>query len=250
MKLNKIFFNVFFSIIEIIIGIFCGSATLISNSLYSINMMIDVIADNFLNNKEITNKHIFKSLLSTLLIFSSAIIIIFFSIIRFFEPVFIYHIPVIITSLGIILVNYFFNKEDTSDQKRRFIKCSIIILSSIIMYIFKINFIDNIISIIIAGIIFSYSITNVEEISRILTKDMGDIPKDKLLKEIKNINSVKEVFQFHIYSIEQDLAVSMHIKTKDKNKVQEEINKVLEKYPIKYVTVQYESINQKLDIEK
>jgi cobalt-zinc-cadmium efflux system protein len=268
-----IIFNIFIFIIEILGGIFSKSLSLLSDSFHNlsdtISIVISLIAYKF-SKKENSFKftfggkraEIFASFINSIFLFIVSILLFKEAIIRFFKPEIInLDLMTIVAILGLILngMSVFLLKRFTKDSiniKSSYIhllmdtlSSIVVVISAIIMRIFKIYWIDPLLTILIIvyilkegfGIFIKSTVIILEGVPK-------EIDLESLKKEIENIDGVLNLHHVHVwqlddknYLFEGHIELNKDYPVSKADKIREITESILKnKYKINHSTIQIE----------
>jgi cobalt-zinc-cadmium efflux system protein len=268
-----IIFNIFIFIIEILGGIFSKSLSLLSDSFHNlsdtISIVISLIAYKF-SKKENSFKftfggkraEIFASFINSNFLFIVSILLFKEAIIRFFKPEIInLDLMTIVAILGLILngMSVFLLKRFTKDSiniKSSYIhllmdtlSSIVVVISAIIMRIFKIYWIDPLLTILIIvyilkegfGIFIKSTVIILEGVPK-------EIDLESLKKEIENIDGVLNLHHVHVwqlddknYLFEGHIELNKDYPVSKADKIREITESILKnKYKINHSTIQIE----------
>lgn len=216
-----ILFNLTFSILEIIGGFLTNSISIISSAIHDFGDSITVCLENLFNKKskqKPNNKYSFgysrykligKFFTSILLLITSGIII-YFAINRIKNPLNINYDGMIIFSIFGILLNAHIayklknDKENNHNTMIDVYGWLIVLISSILIKLFKIFIIDPVVAIIMALYILFQTYKYLNEIfNAIMEKAPVTLNIDKIQNDIITNNSnIKEIDNLNIWSID------------------------------------------------
>ena len=262
--------NLFFSIFELIGGIFTNSFAIISDSIHDLGDAISIGISYFLEKKsknKPNNKYtygylrysVLGGLITTIILLMGSILVIYHSIIRIINPVNInYHGMIIISIFGIIInfiAAYITHNSDSINQRsvnlhmlEDVLGWIVVFIGSIIIKFTNINIIDPIMSILVSIYIFIHASRNFIEILNIfLVKTPSNINVESLKKHIKNIDGVIDIHHIHIWSMDGiENFATMHIISDNNNKnLKKDIRDELLEHEISHVTIEVESENER-----
>lgn len=243
---RNIALDVLFFLLEIMAGIFTGSLAIISDALYNLKDIINnSLSINF--KGQIKANKLFHSLLLVLILLSSSINIIYNAITRFFYPVHIYSLRLIFFSFFCVLFSFVLAnilKEEGDYDTKRFFRWLMIFICSIFIKIFNIEYLDSLIALIISIILIQESFKEVSTISGVLSERDNKIDEKEVTEKLLKIEGIENIHLLHIWKESKEYAISMHVKSKNKTKVNELIEEELEKMNIKYKTIKYEKMTE------
>ncbi len=260
-----ILFNLTFSILEIIGGFLTNSISIISSAIHDFSDSITVCLENLFNKKskqKPNNKYSFgysrykligKFFTSILLLITSGIII-YFAINRIKNPLNINYDGMIIFSIFGILLNAYVAYKLKNDKENNYNTMIdvygwlIVLISSILIKLFKIFIIDPVVAIIMALYILYQTYKYLNEIfNAIMEKVPVALNIDKIQNDIIiNNSNIKEIDNLNIWSIDnKNIYFSGHIilnENLDYKKIIElknNIKKYLNEQNINHITLEF-----------
>lgn len=263
-KIN-ILFNLTFSILEIIGGFLTNSISIISSAIHDFGDSITVCLENLFNKKskqKPNNKYSFgysrykligKFFTSILLLITSGIII-YFAINRIKNPLNINYDGMIIFSIFGILLNAYVAYKLKNDKENNYNTMIdvygwlIVLISSILIKLFKIFIIDPVVAIIMALYMLYQTYKYLNEIfNAIMEKVPVALNIDKIQNDIIiNNSNIKEIDNLNIWSIDnKNIYFTGHIilnENLDYKKIIElknNIKKYLNEQNINHITLEF-----------
>ena len=260
-----ILFNLTFSILEIIVGFLTNSISIISSAIHDFSDSITVCLENLFNKKskqKPNNKYSFgysrykligKFFTSILLLITSGIII-YFAINRIKNPLNINYDGMIIFSIFGILLNAYVAYKLKNDKENNYNTMIdvygwlIVLISSILIKLFKIFIIDPVVAIIMALYILYQTYKYLNEIfNAIMEKVPVALNIDKIQNDIIiNNSNIKEIDNLNIWSIDnKNIYFTGHIilnENLDYKKIIElknNIKKYLNEQNINHITLEF-----------
>lgn len=260
-----ILFNLTFSILEIIGGFLTNSISIISSAIHDFSDSITVCLENLFNKKskqKPNNKYSFgysrykligKFFTSILLLITSGIII-YFAINRIKNPLNINYDGMIIFSIFGILLNAYVAYKLKNDKENNYNTMIdvygwlIVLISSILIKLFKIFIIDPVVAIIMALYMLYQTYKYLNEIfNAIMEKVPVALNIDKIQNDIIiNNSNIKEIDNLNIWSIDnKNIYFTGHIilnENLDYNKIIElknNIKKYLNEQNINHITLEF-----------
>ena len=260
-----ILFNLTFSILEIIGGFLTNSISIISSAIHDFGDSITVCLENLFNKKskqKPNNKYSFgysrykligKFFTSILLLITSGIII-YFAINRIKNPLNINYDGMIIFSIFGILLNAHIAYKLKNDKENNYNTMIdvygwlIVLISSILIKLFKIFIIDPVVAIIMALYLLYQTYKYLNEIfNAIMEKVPVALNIDKIQNDIITNNSnIKEIDNLNIWSIDnKNIYFTGHIilnENLDYKKIIElknNIKKYLNEQNINHITLEF-----------
>lgn len=217
--------NLFFSIIEFIGGIFTNSISIISDSIHdfcdSISIGISYFLEKF-SKKKANYKYTYGYLrysvlgafVTSMMLLVGSIIMISTSINRILNPQLIRHDEMILIAIFGVIINFFatyFTKNGKSLNQKSVnlhmlddvLGWIIVLIGSILIKITNIIIIDSIISIVVSLFILLHVIEHLKMVLDIfLEKTPCNVSIEKIKEEILKIESVKEIYHIHVWSLD------------------------------------------------
>lgn len=260
-----ILFNLTFSILEIIGGFLTNSISIISSAIHDFSDSITVCLENLFNKKskqKPNNKYSFgysrykligKFFTSILLLITSGIII-YFAINRIKNPLNINYDGMIIFSIFGILLNAYVAYKLKNDKENNYntmidvYSWLIVLISSILIKLFKIFIIDPVVAIIMALYMLYQTYKYLNEIfNAIMEKVPVALNIDKIQNDIIiNNSNIKEIDNLNIWSIDnKNIYFTGHIilnENLDYKKIIElknNIKKYLNEQNINHITLEF-----------
>lgn len=260
-----ILFNLTFSILEIIGGFLTNSISIISSAIHDFSDSITVCLENLFNKKskqKPNNKYSFgysrykligKFFTSILLLITSGIII-YFAINRIKNPLNINYDGMIIFSIFGILLNAYVAYKLKNDKENNYNTMIdvygwlIVLISSILIKLFKIFIIDQVVAIIMALYMLYQTYKYLNEIfNAIMEKVPVALNIDKIQNDIIiNNSNIKEIDNLNIWSIDnKNIYFTGHIilnENLDYKKIIElknNIKKYLNEQNINHITLEF-----------
>lgn len=254
--------NLFFSLIEIIGGIFTNSISILADAVHDLLDSFSIFVSFFLEKKSKKKSDeiytygykrysVLGAFITTIILFVSSLLIIYHSVLRIFNPVEINYNGMIIIAIFGVIINYlavYFTKDgDSLNQKavnlhmfEDVMGWIIVLIGSFLIKITKILWIDSILSIIVSTIIVLRTINHLSEVLNLFLMKMPiGINIEEIKMHLLKINGVKDVHHFHIWSLDGiNNFATMHVVT-NKN-IKEDIRKELKEHGINNVTIEIE----------
>jgi len=261
--------NMFFSIFELIGGIFTHSVAIISDAIHDFGDGITVGISYFLekkSKKSADNNYTFGykrysilgALISNCILFIGSVIVIYNAILRILNPIKINYDGMIIFAVIGVIVNYlaayYTRKGDSINQKsvnlhmlEDTLGWMVVLFGAIIMKFTDLNIMDPIMSIVVALFIVMHAGEHLKTIVDVL---LEKTPNNINIEEIKNkllkIKCINDVHHIHIWSLDGiSNCATMHVVLKkEDNKIKEKVRKELLEFNISHVTIELEDINE------
>jgi len=255
--------NLFFSIIEIIGGIFTNSISILSDAVHDLFDSLSIGLSYLLEKKSKKKSDylytygykrysVLGAFITSFLLFISSFLIIYHSVLRIFNPVEInYNGMILIAILGVIinsLAAYFTKEGDSLNQRavnlhmfEDVLGWLIVLIGSFIIKLTKILWIDSVISIIVSIIIILRIISHLNEVLNLfLLKTPVDIDIKEIKKHIMSIDGVKDVHHLHVWSLDGiNNFATLHVVTN--GNIKDKIRSEMKKFEINNVTMEVEN---------
>ncbi len=273
--------NAVFVIAEAIVGYLSGSLAILADAGHNLadtaSLVIALLAFRLALAKP-TQKYTYGYKKATILAaFANAIIllitiavIVYEAIERFSSPVEINGKVVMITAGIGILINgftamlFFSNKEKDLNVKGAYLHLAAdalvslgVVISGAIIIMFGFHWIDSMVSLIVAGVIFAGTWSLLKQTLRISLDGVPhNINSEKIAKEIESVDGVKSVHHLHIWALStMQNALTAHIVLKEEvqlsniQKIKAEIRHRAEHLGIQHCTLETESAGDKCEHE-
>ncbi len=261
--------NLFFSLFEVVGGIFTGSIAIISDAVHDFGDAVSIGLAYFFEklSKKRANKtytygylrySVLGGLITILILIIGGAIVIYNAIYRLFNPVLInYDNMLILAVVGLtvnLLATYFTHGGHSINQKavnlhmlEDVLGWVVILIGALVMRLTNLYILDPILSIFVALFILFNAGKSLKEILDIfLLKTPRNIQIEKLKEHILSVDGIVDVHHFHITSLDgQNYLATLHIVLKQydyniKNKVRKELNE----HGISHVTIEIELISE------
>ena len=258
--------NLFFSIFELIGGLFTGSVAITSDAIHDFGDATSIgVAYMFekLSDKKPNEKYTFGyarfsvlgGLITTLVLLISSIIVIYNSILRIIQPIAIdYNGMIIFAVIGLVvnlIATYYTHGGKSINQKainlhmiEDVLGWLVVLMGSIIIRYTGLYIIDPIMSIIVALFIISNSLKNLIQILEIfLIKTPKNINVNQLIEHIKTVEGAIDVHHFHVWTIDGEInCATIHLVVKEKNRdIMIKVKKEMEEHGILHTTIEMET---------
>ncbi len=275
------FLNFFFSIIELVGGIFTGSVAILSDALHDFGDSLSLGLAWYLQNlsKKERDKHFsygYKrfSLLSALLISTilliGSIFVVEASIERLFNPTEPNAGGMFLLSILGLAVNGFAvwrmgGSNSLSDRSLRLhlledvLGWLAVLIVSIVMCFVNAPFLDPLLSLCITAWILYNVYFNMRDTFKILLQGVpDDVNQDSLCEEIKALEQVIDVHDVHIWTLNgEDHIGSFHIVCQHENlkdesnflAIKDEVRKLAHAYGIKHITIEFDLVGSSCCLE-
>ena len=265
--------NMFFSIFELLGGIYTNSVDIKSDAIHDFGDAISIGVSYGLekkSKKKPDEKYTYgysrysvlgATITNTILIVGS-ILVIFNAIKKIINPVEINYDGKIIFAIVGVIVNFFAayvtRHGDSLNQKavnlhmlEDVLGWVVVLIGAVIIKFTNITVIDPIMSIGVALFILNHAINGFKEIIDIfLEKTPEDIKIDELKEHLLNINGVKDIHHIHIWSIDgHNNFATMHVVTEldDTKILKHEIKEELKEHGISHITIEIEESGEECE---
>ena len=268
--------NLFFSVFELIGGIFTNSIAIISDAVHDFGDSLSIGISYFLEKKSkkkpdkkytfgYTRYSVLGAIITNTILIIGSILVIYNAIKRIITPVEINHNGMIIFAIVGALVNFiaaYMTKEgDSLNQKavnlhmlEDVLGWIAVLIGAIVIKFTNFNLIDPILSILVAIYILIHALKSYKKIFNLfLEKTPEEIEIDELKEHILNIKGVDGVHHIHIWSIDgYNHFATMHIVTDTKKvtELKKSIKEELSEHGISHTTIEIESKDECCDEEE
>ena len=261
--------NLFFSVFELIGGIFTNSISIISDAVHDFGDSISIGVSYFLekkSKKKPDNKYTFGytrysvlgAIITNTILIIGSILVIYNAIERIINPQDINHNGMIIIAIVGTVVNFiaaYMTKEgDSLNQKavnlhmlEDVLGWLVVLVGAIVIKFTNFTLIDPILSILVAIYILTHTIKSYKKIFNLfLEKTPEDIEIDELKDHILKIKGVEGIHHIHIWSMDGiNNYATMHIVTDTKkiDELKNSIKEELKEHGITHTTIETEDKN-------
>ncbi len=258
--------NLFFSVFELIGGIFTNSIAIISDAVHDFGDSISIGVSYFLekkSKKKPDNKYTFGytrysvlgAIITNTILIIGSILVIYNAIERIINPQDINHNGMIIFAIVGTVVNFiaaYMTKEgDSLNQKavnlhmlEDVLGWLVVLIGAIVIKFTNFTLIDPILSILVALYILSHALKSYKKIFNLfLEKTPEDIEIDELKEHILKIKGVEGIHHIHIWSMDGiNNYATMHIVTATKKleELKKAIKEELKEHGISHTTIETE----------
>lgn len=258
--------NLFFSIFEIFGALLTNSVSIFSDAIHDLLDSLSIGITFFL--EKISKKKrddtytygyarysVLGALITTCILFISSILIIYHSIERIFNPVELNYNGMLIIAIFGVLINSlatYFTKDGSSLNQKAVnlhmledvLGWIIVLIGSIVIKYTKILWIDSVISIIVSTIIIFKTLNHLNQILDLfLLKKPVNINIEEIKQALLNIDGVKDIHHFHVWSLDTiNNFATLHVVT-DK-KIKDKIRSTLKHHGINNVTIEIEDTKE------
>ena len=258
--------NLFFSVFELIGGIFTNSIAIISDAVHDFGDSISIGVSYFLEKKSkkkpdnqytfgYTRYSVLGAIITNTILILGSILVIYNAIERIINPVEINHNGMIIFAIVGAVVNFiaaYATKEgDSLNQKavnlhmlEDVLGWIVVLIGAIVIKFTNFTLIDPILSILVAIYILSHATKSYKKIFNLfLEKTPEDIEIEELKEHILKIKEVDGIHHIHIWSMDGiNNYATMHIVTETKNikELKQSIKEELNEHGISHSTIEIE----------
>lgn len=259
--------NLFFSIFELIGGIFTNSVAIISDAVHDLGDSFSIGLSYFLekkSKKKPDDKYtygymrysVLGAIITNTILITGSVLVIYNAIERLFNPVDINYNGMIIFAVFGVVVNflaaYFTRDGDSLNQKavnlhmmEDVLGWIVVLIGALVIKVTEINMIDSILSIGVACYVLIHALTSFKDIVDLfLTKVPSGVNVSELSKHILEIDGVEDVHHVHVWSMDGvNNYATMHIVSnkKDISKIKKSIREELEEHGINHVTIEIDN---------
>ena len=259
--------NIGFSLFELFGGVFTGSIAILSDAIHDFGDALSIGISFFLEKKSkkvpdqkysygYVRYSILGVLLTTLILMSGSLLVLYSAIKRIFFPVPIFYDGMLIIALFGTVINflaaYLTREGDSLNQKsvnlhmlEDVLGWFVVLLGSILMKITDITYLDSLLSMGVAIFIFVHAFRHFKDI---LDLFLERIPKEISIVEIKEhllkIEGVLDVHHMHVWSIDGvNHYGTLHVvaKEKERDKIKCKVREELQEHGIGHVTIEMEA---------
>ncbi len=255
--------NLFFSIFELVGGLFTNSIAIITDSIHDLTDALSILLSYIFERKskqKPNNRYtygyirysVLGALITTIILLSGSLIVIYSAIKRFINPVEIKYNGMIIMAIIGIVVNgaatlttsrgHSLNEKTVSlHMLEDVLGWVVVLIGAILIKFTHIYYIDAILTIIVAAFIFIHALKNfISILNLFLEKIPSNIDIPKIKKELLENKDIKDIHHIHIWSLDgENFYATMHVVTK-KDEVKKYIKDYLKKYKISHTTIEIE----------
>ena len=259
--------NLFFSIFELIGGIFTNSVAIISDAVHDLGDSFSIGLSYFLekkSKKKPDDKYtygymrysVLGAIITNTILITGSVLVIYNAIERLFNPVDINYNGMIIFAVFGVVVNflaaYFTRDGDSLNQKavnlhmmEDVLGWIVVLIGALVIKVTEINMIDSILSIGVACYVLIHALTSFKDIVDLfLTKVPSGVNVSELSKHILEVDGVEDVHHVHVWSMDGvNNYATMHIVSnkKDISKIKKSIREELEEHGINHVTIEIDN---------
>ncbi len=257
--------NLFFSVFELVGGIFTGSVAIISDAVHDVGDAASIGISFFLEKKSKRQPNedytygyarysVLGSVITTLILLLGSSVVIYNAIGRIIEPKEIHYNGMILFAVVGVCVNFaaaFFTREKGSLNQKAVnlhmledvLGWVVVLVGAVVMRFTDFTIIDPVMSIAVAAFILVNAIRNLKEaLALFLEKTPSGISVKKIKEHVSEMEGVLDVHHIHVWSMDgQSNYATMHVVTRgDPHKIKEEIRKELKEHGVGHVTLELE----------
>ena len=258
--------NLFFSVFELIGGVFTGSVAILSDAIHDFGDAASIGLSYLLERKSrhhpdevytygYTRFSVLGSFITTTILLLGSILVICNAIGRILNPVSIHYSGMIVFAVLGLIVNFcgaWFTREDDSLNQKAVnlhmledvLGWAVVLAGAIIMQFVNIPILDPFLSIGVALFILFHAAKNLKDILNLFLEKCPNNPDFNRLKEtVCAIDGVVDVHHIHLRSLDgQNLDATMHIVTdKDAHYMRDLVRQALHKLGINHTTLEMET---------
>lgn len=257
--------NLFFSIFELVGGIFTRSVAIMSDAVHDIGDAMSIGISYFLEKKSkkqpddvytygYARFSVMGGVITTVILLVGSIAVIYNAILRIFNPIEINYNGMIVFAIVGVAVNffaaYFTSGGHSLNQKavnlhmlEDVLGWAVVLVGAVVMKFTNISIIDPIMSIGVAIFIFVNAIKNLKEvIDLFLAKLPPHLQIEEIKEHVSEIDGVLGVHHIHIWSMDGNSNyATMHVVIKgDAHEIKHKIREELSEHGIGHVTLEFE----------
>ena len=264
--------NFFFSIFELIGGIFTKSVAIISDSIHDIGDACSIGVSFFLEKKSkrkpdskytygYSRYSVIGSVITVLILLVGSFIVIYNAILRIINPVDINYDGMILFAIVGVIVNllaaFVTHKGESLNQKavslhmiEDVLGWAVVLIGAIVIKFTNFVIIDPILSICVAIYIIIHAFSHLKEaLDLFLEKTPENIDLEEIKHHLLEIEGIKDVHHIHVWSMDGiNNYATMHVVTNSPtHELKHEIKEELNEHGINHVTIEFESEDEVCD---
>ncbi|VBB44778.1 Cation diffusion facilitator family transporter [uncultured Paludibacter sp.] len=274
------FLNFFFSLVEIVGGIFTNSVSILSDAIHDMGDSISLgMAWYFqkISTKKSDTKYtygykrfsVMGALITSIVLIVGSVIILSEAIPRLFHPQETQAKGMFLLAILGIIINgaalFQLKKGDSLNEKvvslhflEDVLGWAAVLIGATVIYFWKIYIIDPILSIAIALFVLRNVYKNVREISRIILQGTPhSIETENLKSEILKIDeNIQSIHDFHLWTVDGNYNVlTIHLVLKEKRNLEQlsalkdKIRQTLNEKEVEHATIEFETPNEECCFE-
>lgn len=261
--------NLFFSLFEIVGGIFTGSVAIISDAVHDIGDAASIGISYFLEKKSkkqpdetytygYARYSVIGSVITTMILLAGSCAVIYNAACRIIAPTQIHYTGMIVFAVVGVVVNLcaaFFTREgDSLNQKavnlhmlEDVLGWAVVLVGAIVMRFTDFALIDPLMSIGVAVFILINAVKNLKEaVDLFLEKTPSTVAVEEIKAHILELDGVLDVHHIHIWSMDgHNNYATMHVVTDaDHHKIKDAVREELREHGIGHVTLELEAENE------
>lgn len=261
--------NLFFSVFELVGGIFTGSIAIISDAIHDIGDAISIGISYILEKKSkkqpddiytygYSRYSVIGGIITIMILLFGSLTVIINAIKRVITPTEINYDGMIIFAVVGVLVNlaaaHFTHNGDSLNQKavnlhmlEDVLGWIVVLIGAIIMRFTDFWFLDPVLSICVAVFIIFNGIKNLKKSIEVLCEKMpSEYTIEQILEHLMKIKGIIDIHHIHIWSIDGNTNyATMHIVTEiTPSEIKPIIRKELEEFNIFHSTLEFETKNE------
>ncbi len=258
--------NLFFSVFELIGGIFTNSVAIISDSIHDLGDAVSIGISYILEKKSkkqpdknytygYLRYSVIGSIITTLILLVGSVLVVINAVKRILSPAEINYDGMIIFAVFGVVINFFaaFLTRNGDSLNQRAVNLhmledvlgwAVVLIGAVVMKFTEFAIIDPILSICVAAYIFVHAFSHLKEaIDLFLEKTPDGISVDEITHHISEIEGILDVHHIHIWSMDGiNHYATMHIVTNaDHEKIKNAVRKELNEHGISHATLELES---------
>lgn len=264
--------NLFFSLFELIGGVFTKSVAIISDSIHDIGDACSIGVSFFLEKKSkkqpdskytygYSRYSVIGSVITVLILLVGSCIVIYNAILRIINPVDINYNGMIIFAIVGVLVNsiaaFVTQKGDSLNQKavslhmiEDVLGWIVVLIGAVVIKFTNFVIIDPILSICVAVYVIAHAFSHLKEaLDLFLEKTPSDINIEEIKHHLLEINAVEDVHHIHIWSMDgTSNYATMHVVSDSPTyELKHAIKEELREHGINHVTIEFEEKGETCD---
>lgn len=273
------FLNLVFTIIEVIGGLLTNSVAILSDALHDLGDSLSLGLSWYFQNLSTKGRDknfsygygrfsLLGAIINSAVLLTGSGIIIYEAIPRLFNPeqpdaqgmILLAILGVIFNGAAVLKLRKgtSINEEAVSLHLLEDVLGWIaVLIGSIIMYFYDVPIIDPILSLLIAGYILFNVFKNIKKSFRIILQGTpSDLAIDDIIRQTKSIEAVKDVHDFHLWSMDGEYYVfSAHIVVGKRHTLQElttikqQVRDLLKSFKIEHATIEFETEDEYCELE-
>ena len=264
--------NLFFSLFELIGGVFTKSVAIISDSIHDIGDACSIGISFFLEKKSkkqpdskytygYSRYSVIGSVITVLILLVGSFIVIYNAILRIINPVEINYNGMILFAIVGVIVNliaaFVTHKGESLNQKavslhmiEDVLGWAVVLIGAVVIKFTNFIIIDPILSICVATYIIIHAFSHLKEaLDLFLEKTPSSIDIEEIKHHLLEIENVKGVHHIHVWSMDGiNNYATMHVVTNAPNhQLKHEIKEELNEHGISHVTIEFETEDEECD---